>query len=362
MVRTGRFRGFCGAVPAVRWLPILVLVGCGSDSVPPDLTDAAPPIDVLPDLPTPPAGCDFGELADPTNDYTLGNGVPERTDLTLGQTTVICGRIDNGHVIDQSVDIDTYKLAVTARTPILVSLGFPGGTPPALGSIAVEIREETTQLLESGVVLGSHATFQSTLRAGNYLVIVTASNPTDITTPIDYKLRLTTDSPDRCARVTAAAAYTEQNDGPQSDRNDVVDVHYTPDTRALTAANNDDPEPTALTTAAGASVRISGTSAAVDATDEFKDRDTYLIATGAHDELAVRVDWTGDADFDFLLFPENTVAEIGRGSSVGKTAPETNTFPVLPNTNYWLWVGSYDSSAGLPINYDISLCPTLFAP
>jgi hypothetical protein len=274
---------------------------------------------------------------------------------------VICGQINNQHLIDQRVDIDGYKLAVTSTAQTLVSLGFPDGAP-ALTRIEVKIVDEGGTLIDSGIVLGSHATFQSTLRAGNYVLIVSATNPTDIATPVDYRLRITKDTANRCPPVTATAAYVENKDGAQNNRNDVVDVNYTPDVRALTAANNDNPEPTGLTTAADTNVRISGVSANVDAADEFKDRDTYLIATGAHDEIAIRIDWTGDADLDFLLFPENTVAEIGRGTSVGKTAPEASTFPVLPNTNYWLWVGSYDSSAGLPVNYDISICPTQFEP
>ena len=54
------------------------------------------------------------------------------------------------------------------------------------------------------------------------------------------------------------------------------------------------------------------------------------------------------------MFPAG-IPEIAGATHVGTTGPEQVTLAVLPNTAYWIWVGSYDSSTGL-ITYDVSIC------
>jgi len=337
----------------------ILLVGCGTDRVP--LHDAGMSPDAPIDMPTPPAGCDFGELADGVNDFTLGNAMPEATGLGLSDTITICGTVDAGHFDTGTltVDIDSFVVEAAAPTKLRIELAADAAS---LASLDVRVLDSSLEVVDAGVYRGTHVAFLSALGAGTYQLAVVASNDAEITAPIPYKLRAIPD-PVPCAMVTANPIYAETNDGPQSVRNDVVDVRFAPDERGLTAANNDAPEPTGIVTAAGTDVRISGTSADVDAADDFRDRDTYLIETGADtDELAVRIDWTGSADLDFLVFPENATAEISSGTAVGLSAPETAVFPVLPQTRYWLWVGSYDSSPSLPVDYDISLCPTQYGP
>lgn len=342
----------------MRVAPFLILAACGSDRAPVEPIDAPSDAVIFPDTPTPPPGCDWAELDDPINDITLGNGAAEQTQLTLGAALVVCGEIDNGHLIGEAVDVDAFVVTLAARTTVRVDYA---GAITGLAALDIAVVDAGDAVVEHGTFLGTHAAFQTTLAAGAYRLVVTANNPTDLAAALPYKLRITA-NPAGCTQVAAAASYTENNDGPQSDRNDVIDIRYATNERTFTAANNDDPEPTTLVTVAGTGVRITGLSDAVDAADDFKDRDTYLIETGAHDDLAVRIDWTGDADFDFFVFPENTLTEIARGTGVGKTGPEQASFPVLANTRYWLWIGSYDSSAGLPVTYDVSLCPTTFVP
>jgi hypothetical protein len=345
----------------VRLAVVLALAACGSDRAP--VTDAPQPIDLPADVALPP-GCDAIELGDLLNDFNLSNGAPEVTGLALGATpATICGRIDADHydATGMVVDVDAYEVTVPSRAQVLVTLAGTGAD--ALANVAVQILDTQNSPIESATLLGTHAAVATVLAAGTYRVVVVATNAAAIAAPIDYKLQIVPDDPAaRCAAVTTAAAYTEANDGPQSNRNDVVEITYDPLAFALTAVATDDPEPTGITTAADTPVRITGTSANVDAPDDFKDRDAYLVTTGTHDQLAVRVDWTGDADFDVFVFPETTATPIGRATTVGKTAPEQATFAVLPGTRYWIWVGSYDSSAGLPVSYDLTLCPTTFAP
>lgn len=342
-----------------RVLVVALVAACGDNNhVAPD---AAPP----PDAPSPPAGCDYAELDDATNDLTVSNGVPEPTGIAFARAATICGRIDRGHfdATTTIVDADSFELSIHATTQLLVS--FAGAGTETLAGIDVSVLDATRAVVDHGLYLGGHAVFGSKLDPGSYTLAVVATNTADVSAAIDYKLRVVTDVPDtRCAKRTSAAAYTETKDGAGNRGNDVIEVRYLDEPhRALTAVATDAPEPTGITTVADTTVRITGTSANVDAPDEFKDRDTYLVTTGAHDQLAVRVDWAGtDADLDFLVFPENATTEIASGTAVAKQAPEQATFPVLPNTRYWLWVGSYDTSTALPVAYDITLCPTQSAP
>ncbi len=326
-------------------------------------TDASPDVgdDAPIDTPPPPPGCDYGELADLTNDFTVSNNASETTNLVLDAPVTICGSVDSGHFDAGAgvVDLDGYAVHVSARTAFRVELS---GDAAALASLQVRVIDSGLEVVDAGTYRGNHVAFGSTLIAGDYQLAVVASDAADIGAAIPYKLRVIPD-PTPCAAVTAAATYTEANDGPQDDRNDVVSVQFAPDVRALTASANDNPEATGIVTAAGTDVRISGTSADVDAADDFRDRDTYLIETGAAtDELAVRVDWTGAADLDVLVFPENTTAEIASGTSIQPVGPETTFFPVLPSTRYWVWVGSFDSSTTLPVDYDITVCPSTYMP
>jgi hypothetical protein len=333
-----------------------MLIACG-DNLPAVPTDAVADGDAPPDTPRPPGGCDWAELDDALNDLSLANGVAEPTALTLANgTTTICGEIDVGHFDGASVDSDAFEVAVASRIELRVELAGDVTT----SGLEVRVLDAGGAIVDTGAYLGSHVAFQTALIPGQYRLVVIASNPAELATAIPYKLR--TSVPPACAAVTRAAAFVETADGPQSDRNDMVEVRYAPSTLTLTSATNDDPEDSGLITVAGTDVRITGTSDDVDGPDDFKDRDTYLIETGTHDELAVRIDWTGNADLDFFVFPEDSTTKIGSGTRVGMTAPESGAFPVLPNTRYWLWVGSFDSTTDLPLDYDVSLCPTLFEP
>lgn len=339
---------------------IVLVVACGNDRAPVDpLVDT--PLDdatILPDTPTPPAGCDWAELDDPLNDLTLGNGVAEQTHLTLTDRLVVCGRVDSGHLIDDRVDVDAFQIALAERAELRVELVGPAA---ALDALEISVIDAVGAVAERGRFLGTHAAFHTTLAPGDYRLVVTATNATELAAGFDYQLRAIKD-PAGCARVTGTAAYAEAGDGPQGTGNDMIEISYTAGTRTLTTANNDDPEPSGVITTPGTDVRISGVFADVTGPDDFTDRDTYLIETGAHDELAVRVDWTGDADPDVFVFPEGSTAELGHGTAVGKLAPERAVLPVLANTRYWVWVGAYKSTTGLPIAYDLTLCATTVAP
>ena len=85
-------------------------------------------------------------------------------------------------------------------------------------------------------------------------------------------------------------------------------------------------------------------------TDAYQDRDTYVLATGAQtNELTVRLTWEGtDADLDFLVLavPQgaNSPVPLAFGTSNGTSAPELATTAALKSSQYWVWVGQYDSA------------------
>jgi hypothetical protein len=320
----------------------------------------------------PPPGCDFGEL----NDTANGNpAMAEATGVGFSSTTkTICGAINRDHFNAQSflVDLDIFAVEVTAPTTLLVTLSGPG--IESIAEVDVFIVANNT-VRANALVVGDHAITTAALTTGNYVIEVAAFHPNAIAADVSYKVKLVPDQPSaRCTTATAAADYTEASDGTGMD-NDMVEVRYmTQPMRALTAATTDSAEMSSITASAGMKFRITGTSADVNPSDEYHDRDSYLLTTGATtDQMSVRVNWattTVGVDFDYLLFPatsitSGTIPEIASSTIIqtNGTIGEFNTFAVKPNTGYWLWVGSYDTPGiVLPADYDVTICGETFAP
>lgn len=349
----------------------LGLIACGDGgggSTPqPDAT-VIPPDAAPPDGPTLPPGCDFLEANDQGNDL-LDMGTAETTNLTFSQSTTVCGVINPGHfdAMNETVDSDAFALTLTAPATVLVTLAGAGAEALAgVDVLVVTEGMEGLELVASGSLFNSHAVAGATLPAGNYMLVMIAENPADAAAAINYKIRVVTDDPaTRCGKLTATANYTEANDGANNTGNDMVDVRFeTTPARALTADANDAPEPTAITTAAGTKYRITGTAANVNAGDEYMDRDTFLIRTGADtNQLAIRLNWPGTTvDFDYLLFPAGASEEIAGSTQIANMEDEFATFAVLPDTDYWLWIAPYDGSTMLPTTYDASVCAESFTP
>ena len=111
-----------------------------------------------------------------------------------------------------------------------------------------------------------------------------------------------------------------------------------------------------------------------DKSDEYFERDTYLIHTAADvNQLTVRLAWDGAAsDHDFVLFEEGNGTDvpvaITSGTLISNDTNEFETFPVEGDHNYWLWTGVYqvneDGSTAptLPSPYDLSLYGEAFTP
>ena len=320
---------------------LCLLIACGdNDDALTHKPDAPIVIDAAPDGPSPPPGCSWGEQADIDNHTT-----PEATHLTLGTQLVMCGRVDIGHTNESTMVVDEDAFGFTLTAPRTIRATLTGGLQ-ARTDLAIVNRFGDP--LATSTFVGAHAVVAATLPAGEYGVAV-AMHGTEPASAIDYKVAIADAPP--CA-MPSTIDYTES-----AADNDVVEVRYGGDPalrRVLTAAA-DAPEATGITLAQTA--RIQGTSADVDAPDDFHDRDTYAVTTGAIDTLTVRVDWNAPTvDLDLLVFTANTLPELAGATHVATSGPEMATLAVAPSTPYWIWIGSYDSSSGLPVTYDVSLC------
>lgn len=348
-----------------RFLALLFLAACGGGGGSGDSPDARDPdsgggaIDMAPN----PVTCAYTEAADATNNTSP---TAEATGVSAAAPVALCGKVNNGHYngATTAVDIDTFKVTLPAEADILVHLTGAGLS----GLQVARLQVGTTAGMQRKLAVfdTDHATLSVHLPAGDYVFAVTGFNGADIAAPIDYKVVIVPDQPaTRCAKVTAAPTFTEANDGAVNTGNDMLTVDESSDpTTNPTPGNTDNPEPTAITTAAGTSYRIGGSSADVDLPDDYEDRDTFLFTTGATtNQLSVRLNWPSTTvDFDFKVFPANTVLSVAGGLATKNSEEELETFAVRPNTQYWLWVGAYDGATGQPAAYDATICAETFTP
>ncbi|HUJ59674.1 MAG TPA: hypothetical protein VLX92_14315 [Kofleriaceae bacterium] len=322
-------------------------------------------MDAAPKLPA----CDYIEAGDTTNDTTA-----ENTSLTIGdKTRDICGSINTGHynATTQAVDVDTYQVTVDASSADLLVDFFGGPGVETLSEFSVLIFDTQTPnptLINGGLfdhTKSDHGVFISTLPAGTYNIVVTGKAPADLSASFDYKVRVNIDDrTKRCAlpvammgKTAPAPDYMESHDTASNTGNDVYSVNFATNPQFGSIASSS-PEPTNLTIDAGKGFHIAGSAAAVTNTDQYQDRDTYKITSGAKsNELAVRLDWTGGAaDLDYVLFADGTMTSIGSSTTPGTSGEEFVNIAVEPNTAYDLWIGATKASTGLPATYDVEVC------
>jgi hypothetical protein len=343
---------------------LLFLMACGGGGNSGDLPDAvAVDSDPTVDMPVQPGACAYTEAADATNNNAPG---AEATGIMYTAATVICGKINSGHFNAGLIDVDAYKINVPANSELLVHISGTGIEP--LTQVATQVLSSNgMQPIANAIAQGDHGTTSVRLATGDYILTAGARNTADIAAPIDYRITLIPDAPaTRCAKVTAAANFTEANDGGANIGNDMISIDEgaSPSTKLTTSAA-DSPEPTALTLAVGTKYRITGSSAALTPVDSYKDKDTFLFTTGATTtQLSVRLNWAATTvDFDFLVPPAGSASSIGAGLAISNSEDEFRTFAVKPNSQYWLWVGQYkDSTATTPSIYDATICAEAFTP
>jgi hypothetical protein len=338
---------------------------CGGDAPPSDPDAHRASDGALPDALPPP--CDHQEADD------LGNGTPadgEATGLTVGADGVrICGQLDvRAPATSGLVDADAYRVTIANPGSYLVRIAADVGTTlPFVDSFTQLASGGPTALRGSGIHVGGHLVYALELEAGEQTVVVRGFHEREPDAPVPYRIRILPDDPQtRCAHLAGTPTYREAGDGAGNTGNDVVQVVWAPQlATTLTPSTSDAPEPSAsaLAITAGMSYRADGVLNTPNGggIDEYLDRDTYLIATGANTrELSIRVNWAGDdADLDLLLFPVPSGTRppvvLAESATIRTRGPEFLTHAVLPSTTYWLWIGNYAGSAE-PTAYDVTLC------
>lgn len=341
------------------WLPIL-LVACGPTPLTPTPDGPDQPDGPPPDVPV--SGCDYSELRDTTNDdVPPATGTPEDTGQTFGQELVVCGSFAADHFDgDITVDVDGYLITLASPADVLVRIHGAGAETIELVGLDVYTGAAFDQLVGSNTFYGDHGVAAMHLDAGTYELAAFALATAAIGAEVDYRITITADAPaTRCPAVTTGG-YAEANDGASSTGNDVVAIPSGAPP-ALTASAADAPEPSGLTVAAGVSTRVTGSLADVAVADQYEDKDTFLIASGDANELAVRLDWTAATNLDYLVFEEGSVEAVTRAIAPSTTGPEYETFAVKPNTSYWLLVGAKVGGA-FPATYSATLCGASFTP
>jgi hypothetical protein len=342
---------------SMRWFvnaAFLSLVACGGESQHHTGIDALLPdtngnIDGLGD------GCNYVEQRDATNDDVFpAPGTPEATGLTIGSMTTICGAFEHTHHdSDITVDVDGYTASVGSETDVLVRIAGAGSEAIELVGVDVYTGAAFDQLVGQVTFYGDHGVTSVHLAAGTYEFVPFALHSQAIAATVPYTLQLATDSLDtRCAPITTGG-YTEANDGGTNTGNDVVGFPAS-GPPALTTLGTDNPEPSGITTSPSSMNRISGSAADITVPDKYEDKDTYAFATGAANELTVRLAWSGAANLDFFIFEAGNATPIWRADATTAGA-ETEMFSLKPSSNYWLLVGA-KPGAGLPATYSATLC------
>lgn len=334
-------------------------IACGDDSssAPTDARHIGDSADE-PDAPPLPTGCDYAEQDDEGNDDVTETGSPELTgeSLSAAAPKVVCGTVsaDHWNGADNTVDVDGYSLQLPAG-PIIVTLSGTG--LETLGEAKLGIYSgsnfETVEAEEP--LVGSHAVVMLDVPSGAYEFAILAENGTAITAAIQYKIKISVDTPaTRCPKIVGAANHMEG-----TANNDVVQITYAGGPQyAITTGTA---EPTGVNILPNFVARISGAIAATGQVGDYKDPDTYSFTTGpAMDSLTIRLNWGGAADLDWFLFKGNVpaVASMATGKS---GEDEMLTVSVLPNTTYWLFTGM-DTLSSAPATYDLSLCGATFVP
>jgi hypothetical protein len=294
-----------------------------------------------------------------TNDATAET--TNFTDVgTNGKT--ICGKIDSGHFDGvQTIDSDTYTITVSGAAILVHFAGDSGAAD--LPDFNVRITDTANTLLFDRSLDSMHADHVAgltNLPAAQYNVTVSASGTQDITSSVSYKVQFLPDDPMRCPTSTAAADYTEANDGADNTGNDAIAVHFAADPEFTMMAGT--PEATGLTIAPTTKAHVAGSSGAATATDDYLDRDSYSFTTGdSANEMSIRVNWMGTgADLDYIVFEDGQFAPTEEAETADKSGTEFDTFALKPDTKYTLWVGATGDSTGMPLPYDVSICGSGF--
>jgi hypothetical protein len=343
----------------VRWLLLLLLIGCGDDGSSPSdaaTSDSSRTDSSSDDGPT--SSCDYTEQSDATNDTTEG-GTAETTQLTVNPLlTTLCGSFASTHHDDITVDVDAFRITVATEMDLVVRLEANAGSLELSG---VDVYGGPTfgTLAGTATWYGDHGVTSVHLVPGTYEILPYALNSTPATSTIEYRVKLSEDTPTRCMPIMTGG-IAESHDGADSTGNDMYSIP-SGSPIVFTASTADTPEAGGTITP-GTNVRFSGSLADVTASDQYEDRDTFSfdVPNGAN-ELSVRLDWQGTGDLDMMLFEGTVLPPEKRAIKTATTGPETLFYSIKAGVTYSILFGA-TTGATLPIAYSATLCSATYVP
>jgi hypothetical protein len=339
------------------WLHALVLApalaaGCGGGDDDATVVDGATPLDSSSD--GAPPDCH------PESDDSRNGTASEPTGAVFaGQRIAVCGNIDVDEPAGDLVDRDLYQVTVSPTAPVVVRLTAP---------LADEVDRLDLIVRDAGGVRSvararaGNAVTVLMLPQGEYTLGVEAHDAQAVTS-FPYRLEMYADNPAaRCPPMAGGTIHAETDESGAGHRaNDVIDVRQQPPVLSATATSDtgDQPDATGVAVTAGNRFAINGVSAAVTTTgDEYRDRDTYSLYTGATtNQLDIRVVWTGGiADLDVLVFEDGKPTDPMGTPTAALIGEEVVVTAVAPQSQYWLWVGGSRRSTSLPVSYVVHVC------
>lgn len=352
-------------------LPVVAigLLACGGASTP-QTSDAGPSAQVADAAPAGDGAvvqcqADHQESLDSSNDRIVNvDNQVEPTGQTLSAQGgfSLCGQLDPQHETGVFADVDVYEFTVASDASVRVELTVD--SEQELGAIELLLLgADGPTTISEAQVLGTFGLTHRVVPQGRYWVAVLAKAPLAGNAPLPYKIRIRPEGI-ACERGSAATSYQEAFDGQSNRENDTLEIDYDESASfAETTTQDDSPEMTSIVLAPDEGYAIIGTTADVEALDDYRDRDTYLIQTGPNTrELSLRGSWEHSAGVDldihlFLAGAPDVDLSFNGAAQVGVSNDEVTAMAVLPNRDYWLWVAAYDNdSPTLPLEYELTLC------
>lgn len=328
-----------------------LIAGCGGD-------DGQAVVD---GATAPDAGSDGAPVdCHPEADDNRNGTAPEPTGAVFaGQRIAVCGNIDVDSPSGDLVDRDLYQVTVAPGAPVVVRLSAPLGG--AVDRLELSVRDAGGPRAIARLRAGNAVTVLL-LPQGEYTLGVEARDDQAVAS-FPYRIEMYADTPAmRCPPMTGGTIYTEVDESAAGHRaNDVIEVTQQPPILSArpTADTSDTPDATGQAVTAGNRFAIAGSSAGVtSAGDEYRDRDTFSLYTGATtNQLDVRVVWSGGiADLDVLVFEAGKPTEPMGTPAAALIGEEVVVTAVEPQSEYWLWVGGSRRSTSLPVAYTVHVC------
>tara|TARA_R110002096_G_scaffold292224_2_gene486595 strand:- start:32422 stop:33531 length:1110 start_codon:yes stop_codon:yes gene_type:complete len=277
----------------------------------------------------------------------------------------LCGQLDPAQESGDFADVDVYEFAVSGDQPVRIVLTVDGGVDLSDVQLLLLGADGPTTISEA-MLIGDTGLTHRVIPAGTYWVAVLAKTPLGSST-VPYQIQVRPE-PINCDDQATEGDYIESLDGQDHRGNDTLEIDYDRSSSfSETSYENDSPEPTSFVLEAGEQASIRGLVADVDALDDYRDRDAFLVRTGAQTrELSIRGAWQHNAsvDLDLHVFRAGAPGldlSFRGAATVGTGSDELATMGVEPDSDYWIWVGAYDNSQPeLPLGYDITLCASDF--